>query len=233
MKILIVNGSPRGTRGATFGVVEYFMKGAKEAGASVDVLHLTQYKINHCTGCFSCWTNTPGKCIHKDDVENLFPRLDVDLLVLATPVYVDGMTGLMKNFLDRLIPLSSGKVEIVNGHSRHPSRYGKKHGERKLALISVSGFPELDNFDPLVKHVEAVAKNMQSEFVGAILRPNAWIIPHMLERNAPVEDIIEAVVQSGKDIVQHGEFDRNTLNIISREIMPAEKVAELISQGFQ
>lgn len=233
MKILVINGSPRAERGATYGVLEYFLKGAMEAGAKTEIIHLAKHKIKHCTGCFSCWSKTPGECIHDDDVGKIYPKLDVDLLVLATPVYVDGMTGLMKNFLDRLIPLSSGKVEMINGHARHPSRYGKKHGERKLALISVCGFPELDNFDPLVSHAEAIAKNMQSEFVGAILRPYAWIIKPMLERGAPVNDIVEAVIQSGRDIVEKGEFDQNVLDRISREIMPAEKVADLISQGFQ
>ncbi|WP_332882069.1 flavodoxin family protein [Methanosarcina horonobensis] len=35
----------------------------------------------------------------------LYPKIaEVDVIVFATPVYVDGVTGPMKNLIDRMIP---------------------------------------------------------------------------------------------------------------------------------
>ena len=85
-------------------------------------------------------------------------RAQSDLPVLATPVYVDGMTGPLKIFLDRLVPLLEGRIEIRDDHRRHPLREGVKAG--KLVQVSASGFTEMNNFDPLVAHVKTACRNM-------------------------------------------------------------------------
>jgi multimeric flavodoxin WrbA len=61
----------------------------REAGAEVEVVHLSEKNVKYCIGCFTCWTRTPGRCVHKDDMtEELFPRwLESDLAVYAPPLY--------------------------------------------------------------------------------------------------------------------------------------------------
>ena len=46
--------------------------------------------MKYCFGCYSCWTKTPGVCIHKDDMtKELYPKfLASDLTILATPLYI-------------------------------------------------------------------------------------------------------------------------------------------------
>jgi multimeric flavodoxin WrbA len=60
-------------------------------------------------------------------------------IVLATPVYVDGMTGLMKNMLDRLLPLLDSRMEI-DGQGR--VRHGLRNMEpgKRIVLVSTCGF---------------------------------------------------------------------------------------------
>ena len=88
MHVLILNGSPRSERGATFGVLKYFIQGLQEGGADVEVIHVSKLKMSPCRGCFNCWTSTPGECIQKDDMTELLPKIDqTDVLVLATPVH--------------------------------------------------------------------------------------------------------------------------------------------------
>jgi len=55
----------------------------RDAGAEVEIVNLRKKTIKSCIGCFTCWTKTPGKCIHKDDMTNeLFPKwLKSDLVV--------------------------------------------------------------------------------------------------------------------------------------------------------
>ena len=230
MKVLAINGSPR--KAATAHVLGIFLEGVKEAGAEVELIRLAKLNVKPCRGCFTCWTNTPGECIQKDDMEKMLPKIDAaDALVLATPVYVDGMTGIMKNFLDRAIPLDSGKVIIREGHCRHPSRSGGGMG--KVALMSVCGFHEMDNFDPLVTHVKALCKNMNAEFVGAVLRPYAWALSALPERGIDVSDVVEAIRNAGRQLVENGKFEEATLATISRELIPQEIVAQLISSQFK
>ncbi|MFW9846945.1 MAG: flavodoxin family protein [Candidatus Thorarchaeota archaeon] len=225
MKVLVINGSPRGNRGATAGVLKRFVEGMESAGAEVESVNLSRLKINFCRGCFDCWWNTPGVCVQDDDMKKMLPKLaDADLQVYATPVYVDGMTGSMKTFLDRSIPLVEGKWEIRDNHCRHPLRKGTKSA--KMALLSVSGFTELNNFEPLVKHMKAVALNMGREFVGAVLRPCAWVIPVAEEQGASFDDIGDALRDAGKQIVSSGKMSEDTLSIISRELVPREQILD-------
>jgi multimeric flavodoxin WrbA len=225
MKVLVINGSPRGDRGATAGVLKPFMEGMESAGANVELVNLPRLKINPCRGCFDCWWKTPGVCIQDDDMKNMLPKLaDSDLTIYATPVYVDGMTGQMKIFMDRSIPLLEGKWELRDNHCRHPLREGTKAG--KIALVSVSGFTEPDNFEPLVVHMKAAALNMKREFVGAVLRPCAWIIPAAEERVASFEDVIEALRNAGHQIVSKGRIADDTLSTISRELIPRQQIFE-------
>ncbi|MHA2022021.1 MAG: flavodoxin family protein [Candidatus Thorarchaeota archaeon] len=225
MKALIINGSPRGDRGATAGVLKPFIEGMESAGADVELVNIPKLKINPCRGCFDCWWKTPGVCVQNDDMKDMLPKLaDSDLTVYATPVYVDGMTGPLKIFLDRSIPLLEGKWELRDDHCRHPLRKGTKPG--KIALVSVSGFTELDNFDPLVVHMKAAALNMGREFAGAVLRPCAWVIPVAEERGASFDDIIEALRDAGQQLVSKGKILDNTLETISRELVPRQQIFE-------
>ena len=106
MKITVFNGSPRGKRGNTFIMADEFLRGAEAAGAQVEQVLLVQKKISHCTGCFRCWVKTPGKCVIEDDMTVLLEKImATDVIVFATPLYVDNVTGLMKNFMDRILPL--------------------------------------------------------------------------------------------------------------------------------
>ena len=54
MKVLAINGSPRGAAGNTECLARPFLEGAEEAGAKFETVYLHRKRINHCLGCFSC-----------------------------------------------------------------------------------------------------------------------------------------------------------------------------------
>jgi multimeric flavodoxin WrbA len=125
MKVVAFNGSPRTDDGNTALILNPFLEGMREVGAEVELFYTRKLKINPCTGEFHCWLRTLGKCYQKDDMEMVLANVrDADILVFATPVYVDGMTGPLKNLLDRLIPLAEPFFELRDGHCRHPIRDG-------------------------------------------------------------------------------------------------------------
>jgi len=234
LKVLVINGSPRKDRAATGGLLSLFVEGMKDAGAEIDIIYSKDLDIGDCRGCFNCWTNTPGKCIQDDDMTDVLAKMsECDLLLLATPVYVDGMTGSMKTLLDRSIPELHGTFVIRDDHCRHELREHVKLG--KVALLSVSGFTEMDNFDPLITHVKAISKNMTREYAGAILRPNAWLLDPAGKQGAPVSDIYEAVKEAGRQLISDGKMKDETLSVVSREILPRDQVVKLINlhSGFK
>ncbi len=104
-------------KGNTATILNPFLEGMKEAGAEVELFYTSKLNIHPCTGEFNCWLKTPGECLHNDDMKMLYPKIaEADIMVFATPVYVDGVTGPMKNFIDRLLPGIHPFFELREDH---------------------------------------------------------------------------------------------------------------------
>lgn len=222
--VLVINGSPLGTKGVTYILQKEFVRGAKDAGAEVDEVFLNKKKINPCLGCMSCWIKTPGKCVIEDDQAKILEKLRwADTLVLATPVYVDGMSGQSKVFLDRSIPVVKPEITITADHCRHPSR-GKKTS--KFVLISNCGFHELDNFDSLVLHCRKICLNMNAEYAGHVLRPHGPVLRYPEMMPGEIDKVLEASHRAGKEVVVEGRISESTMEAVSTEIVPKRAYVE-------
>lgn len=233
MKILAINGSPSGKNGATWWVLEKFLDGVRDAGHEPEVIHLAGKKIHYCTGELACWTKTPGKCIHKDDMEEILNQMKTaEAVVLATPVYVDGMTGLLKNCLDRTVPIAEPYFEMRDGHCRHAAH---ESVTKRVALVSVCGFHELDNFGPLVEHTKAVCRNMNAEFAGAVLRPAAPMFPHMPTIHPlffKIRAVTKAIRKAGNEFGRDGKISGETTTMAAAEVITKEQYAEQANKHF-
>jgi len=218
--------------GNTALILNPFLEGMKEVGAEVELFYTRKLKINPCHGGFICWLKTPGECWQKDDMQMLYPKLrEADIYVFGTPVYVDGISGPMKNLLDRIIPLVQPFFELRDGHCRHLVREGYRHG--KMVLVSNSGFWEMDNFDPLLVHMKAFCKNAAKEFTGALLRPHGEALRPMMKMGISLDDVFEAAREAGRQLVKDGKMSAETLNIVSRELMPLEMYVKAANEMFQ
>ena len=119
-----------------------------------------------------------------------------------------------------------------DGHCRHLVREG--HNENgKLVLVSSCGFWEMDNFDPLIVHMKAACKNMSREFAGALLRPQGGAIQVLLEMGMSLDDVFGAARESGRQLVQDGKMSADTLDTVSRELMPLDAYMQGANQRFQ
>jgi len=101
MKILGINGSPRGTNSRTLKLVEAVLDGAKKQGAETELVDICALDIQYCMGCQVCFAE--GMCIQEDDLLDLWDKiLNSDGLVLGSPVYITGVTAQLKTMIDRL-----------------------------------------------------------------------------------------------------------------------------------
>ena len=217
-------------RGKTYLVLEKLLKGAEKAGAITEVVFLQKETIGECTGCLTCWIKTPGKCLQKDDMARLIEKLKrTDLMILATPVYVDGMTGQCKNFIDRLIPLLDPHYEIRDGHFRHVV---KEKYCGKIFLISVCAFHEMDNFDPLILHIKRAAKNLNMEYMGEILRPAVYSLGMKKVGSDAIGKVMEAFERAGKELVENGVVSEKTRQETTNEIVLKEAYLRTINRYF-
>ena len=97
--VLGISGSPR-RRGNTETLVDEVLRGAVEAGASVEKVILNECEIAPCDACGAC--EASGECVHQDDMEALFDKMRrSQVWVLGTPVYWWGPSAQIKLFVDR------------------------------------------------------------------------------------------------------------------------------------
>jgi multimeric flavodoxin WrbA len=100
MKIIAINGSPRGMAGTTGRLLEEVLAGAVLTGAEVEIISLADSPIKPCVACDAC--HKVGICPVKDDYEPIKEKLlAADAFVLASPNYIFSVSAQMKAFFDR------------------------------------------------------------------------------------------------------------------------------------
>jgi multimeric flavodoxin WrbA len=227
MKVLAINGSPHMDEGNTAMILNPFLEGMKEAGSEVEVFYTRKLKIGACNGDMSCWFKNPGTCGQKDDMQMLLPKIkEADVVVWASPVYYAGVTGPLKNLMDRQLP------NHVMGDM------GAK--KQMVVLVSTCSAWELSMFDPLLAQMRAIydRPNESSGFAGALLRPMADGMREMIKAGETrlVDGIFLAARQAGRQLAKEGAISEELQKQVSRELMPRDayyKAAQMMMEQAQ
>lgn len=228
MKVMAINSSARvGQQSKTEIVLDHLVKGMREAGADVDVINLQKKKINYCIGCYTCWSKTPGECIHKDDMSReLFPKyVESDLIVMATPLYHYTVNALLKTFIERTLPVAEPFLELRDGVTRHPRR----HPQKPVVAVSVAGFPEYSVFDQLSAYMNCLYKG---NLVAEIYRTSSEIMSVMMEEGK-AKDSLDATVQGGRELVESMKISDETMQKINQPIADFESMAPMANLYWQ
>lgn len=102
-KVLVISSSLRNGSNSEC-LADELLKGAKDAGHSVEKVTLQNKTIGFCNGCLAC--QQTQHCVISDDAVEIAEKMKAsDVLVFATPVYYYGMSGQLKTLLDRANPL--------------------------------------------------------------------------------------------------------------------------------
>lgn len=100
-KILILSGSPR--KGGNSDILcDEFMRGAQDAGHTVEKIFIRDQKIGYCNACYAY--RESGVCVLKDGMQEVLEKMAwADVIVMASPVYFYSIDAQMKAVIDRTL----------------------------------------------------------------------------------------------------------------------------------
>lgn len=228
-RVLVIQASPRGERGVAERLSSSLIRGMEGEGARVQLVRLAGLRAEPCRGCFKCWTSGDGRCPIDDDLGPLVEDIPGhDLMLWVTPLYMEGMPGLMKNFVDRMMVLNHPSILLRDGRCLHPCRH---ESMPDLAAAAVAGFYGLRTFDPLRRHLESLAVDQHTPLRAVLLRPDGLSLMHPLGREA-FKGVDRALVEAGRNLVRRGSVPEEVSRAVSRPLVSLEQYLELAKQWW-
>ena len=102
-KVVIISSSPR-LGGNTDLLCDEFRRGAEEAGATVEKISLSDYRIDFINAeDVELGMQRKANTDSRDDAPMIIHKMDeADIIVLASPVYFMNITGQLKTLMDRV-----------------------------------------------------------------------------------------------------------------------------------
>ncbi len=105
IQVLAISGSPVKDGNTEALVKEALGVLANEREVQTEIFNLSTMKIEGCRHCNWCVRNQTSErhCALSDGMDPIYPALlKADVILLATPVHIGRMSGLMANTIDRL-----------------------------------------------------------------------------------------------------------------------------------
>jgi multimeric flavodoxin WrbA len=126
VRISILNGHP-GYQSLDFdNIIINLARELRITGQQAEIFVLRDMNIQYCQGCFNCWVKTPGECTFKDEsqiIRNSY--INADFILFTSPIIMGFTSALLKNSIDKLIPLLHPYFDFYNSEVHHDRRYEK------------------------------------------------------------------------------------------------------------
>ncbi len=131
-KIIGILGSPL-PEGNTALLLDRALKGAGDAGCSVEKIVVTNLDFQPCMEMMFCKEHET--CIIDDDMQAVYQKFrEMDSLIIATPVMTMGVPGKLKSFFDRF------QVFFMAKYVRKKSFFtAEQKARRKAVVLCISG----------------------------------------------------------------------------------------------
>jgi multimeric flavodoxin WrbA len=213
MKILAINGSPRGSRSQTLRLVQAVLDGARSAGADVEVVDVCKLQIEYCNGCTVCYER--GECVKEDDFAALYEKmLESDGIVFGSPNYINSVTAQIKTLLDRMADAIHCQMFIGKYGCAVATAGGSGADEvvaylngvlQTLGANTVGGVGVVLGGDPeAIVPAEGRAYELGRRLVQAIAKKETY--PEQEKLHAEMLERMRALVMANKDRWHH-EYD--------------------------
>lgn len=172
MKCLIVSTLPKQNK-----EVEDTIQSLTDSNLEIHTVYTETMNIHGCVGCNFCWLKTPGICSIKDDYEKLLIQyLQTDIILFITEAKLGFISYKCKNLIDRILPLCTMNLCVVDGQIRHTARYNKT-GSIGMVYAGQGDKSYLNQW------LEMVCKNLHYEPIGAFSMSDRKEIAYALNHN--------------------------------------------------
>jgi len=229
MKILAINASYRGGKGHTRFLVDKLFQGAREAGADCEDVRLAELKINRCLACNQCKTDESYlHCVYenRDDVWNVFQKMaNADIVIYATPIYVLGISGLLKLLLERFYGVSDPrKLQVTkSGLIFH-------HVDHDICSTPFVPLICCDNIEAemtrcALHYFRSLSRFADAPIVGELARNSGQILksgraPEQERWFPKVPQIYAAFEQAGRELGSEGHIRKQTQRRAVQDVIP-------------
>ena len=147
--LLGICGSPR--RQGTEYAIKYALNYATEKfGFETEYWTVRNKEINFCLHCDYCVREKKG-CVNKDDMENLYPKLEqAKFFLFGTPVFQGSLSGQLKTVLDRNRALVAKNANIFKDKIGAALAVGgDRSGGQEIAIRSILDFFQQNHIHPV------------------------------------------------------------------------------------
>lgn len=213
MKVLAINGSPKGSRSNTAVMIQALLDGFSTSGALTKQIYLSEKTISYCSGCYSCWTKTPGICIHRDDMAEIITEMEsAECLIFGSPLFLNNISGTLKVFFDRLTAAGGNPNAAVPDSTQ-------QNGP-KYIMVSNCGYLYRSQFDIISHWINRVAVMTKAKVVAEFYTTNgkALSTPSAEQANSRAA-YIEYLVGCGKEIGKNGKLGEENAKQLTRGIL--------------
>ncbi|MGN0678813.1 MAG: flavodoxin family protein [Oscillospiraceae bacterium] len=232
MKVLVLNGSPKGERSNTLNITKAFLDGFP-SGTDVEFATLYQMDIKPCRGCFSCWGKAKGKCVIQDDMQQLYEKiLAADIIIESFPLFFFGMPSQMKCMTDRclafMMPYMGNVVE--DGRASFHEMRDKTLFEKKLVIISSCGYVDDKPMYPALKmQLDSICG--EGCYTGIFCPQGELFVSPMAKRQR--EGYLSDIRQAGAEFAEKLSLSEETKKRISKPILSPNGFATITSTHWK
>jgi multimeric flavodoxin WrbA len=182
MKVTLLNGNPNASDDAFDNYLDSLERQLNNKGYTVNTLTLRELEARYCTGCWACWVQTPGLCIHEDASREVCRDvIQSDFVLFASPVIMGYLSAILKKFMDKMIPLVHPYITVDNGEAHHRARYDKTDYPVGGLLLGRTPGTDEEDIDIIRSIHERTMLNLKSRNAFTLLT------------DEPVEEVVHAI----------------------------------------
>ena len=191
MKVLLVNGSPRG-EGCTYTALSEIAGALSKHDIASEIFHIGTNPVRGCIACGKCRAEG-SKCVFDDEIySGLSEKMAAaDGIVIGSPVYFSGPNGALCALLDRVFYSSKGQFThkpaacVVScrrgGASAAFDRLNKYFTISQMPVVSSQYWNAVHGFTP-----DDVRRDLEGLQIMRTLGNNmAWMIKNIKSGSPP------------------------------------------------
>ncbi len=229
MKILALNGSHRGRRGLTQALLDLMAEGAREGGAELETIVLSERDLRRCLGCEACQAEGgPRRCVFdgKDEAQVILNAMrGADILVFATPIYIFGMSSLLKTLIERVNSACDTRDIRVSRSGLIFHQIDAELCSKPFVLVAPFGNIEAETPRSLVEYFRSYSRFMDAPMLAALPRSGAFLLEEAVKSaGAAIPPVMAAALgafrEAGFDLARRGRISTAIVRRATRSVVP-------------